>query len=108
MPELERVPHWTERLVRALDDGLRIPGTSIGVGLDAIVGALLPGDLIYSYAYSIDTPGNIYGIAFGSTGGAHAVMWSPIPEPTSLMTLGLAGAALLAWRRERSTPRPRI
>jgi hypothetical protein len=39
----DRVPHWTERLVRALDDGLRIPGTSIGVGLDALVGFVLPG-----------------------------------------------------------------
>jgi hypothetical protein len=35
--------HWTERLVRTLDDGLRIPGTSIGFGLDAILGFLLPG-----------------------------------------------------------------
>jgi hypothetical protein len=35
--------HWTERLVRTLDDGVRIPGTSIGVGLDAILGLLLPG-----------------------------------------------------------------
>ena len=38
----ERV-HWTERLVRTLDDGVRIPGTSIGLGLDAILGFLLPG-----------------------------------------------------------------
>ncbi|MDW8363963.1 MAG: DUF4112 domain-containing protein, partial [Myxococcales bacterium] len=32
-----------ERLVRWLDDGLRIPGTGIRVGLDPIVGLILPG-----------------------------------------------------------------
>jgi hypothetical protein len=39
----EKRVHWTERLVRLLDDGVRIPGTSIGVGLDAILGLLVPG-----------------------------------------------------------------
>ena len=35
--------HWTEGLVRALDDGLRIPGTKLRFGLDALVGLLVPG-----------------------------------------------------------------
>jgi hypothetical protein len=39
----EAVAPWAERLVRWLDDGLRIPGTRIGVGLDPILGLLLPG-----------------------------------------------------------------
>lgn len=34
---------WVEKLVRVLDDAIRIPGTNFGVGLDAVVGFLLPG-----------------------------------------------------------------
>jgi hypothetical protein len=34
---------WVEKLVRVLDDAVRIPGTNFGIGLDAVVGALLPG-----------------------------------------------------------------
>jgi hypothetical protein len=34
---------WAERLVRALDDLIRIPGTKIGIGLDALLGFLFPG-----------------------------------------------------------------
>jgi hypothetical protein len=38
---------FAEALVRLLDDGIRIPGTRIGLGLDALLGLLLPvvGDL---------------------------------------------------------------
>ncbi|NOY91829.1 MAG: DUF4112 domain-containing protein [Deltaproteobacteria bacterium] len=41
---LERapLPTWAKRLVSVLDDGVRIPGTKIGIGLDPILGALLP------------------------------------------------------------------
>jgi hypothetical protein len=35
-------PAWAERLVRVLDDGIRIPGTRIGFGLDALIGLFLP------------------------------------------------------------------
>lgn len=34
---------WAERLVKMLDETLRIPGTDIHVGLDPIVGFFLPG-----------------------------------------------------------------
>ncbi|MFO0695744.1 MAG: DUF4112 domain-containing protein [Polyangiales bacterium] len=37
------VPEWVLRLVRLLDELVRIPGTDVGVGLDAILGFLLPG-----------------------------------------------------------------
>jgi uncharacterized protein DUF4112 len=37
------VPNWLNLLVRVSDDGLRVPGTPVRVGLDAILGALLPG-----------------------------------------------------------------
>jgi Domain of unknown function (DUF4112) len=36
------IPAWAVALTRILDDGLTIPGTRIGIGLDAIVGFLLP------------------------------------------------------------------
>jgi hypothetical protein len=34
---------WAEKFVRALDEIVRIPGTKIGIGLDAILGFFLPG-----------------------------------------------------------------
>lgn len=34
---------WVEKYVRVLDDAIRIPGTPIGIGLDSVVGFLLPG-----------------------------------------------------------------
>jgi len=37
-----RPPAWAEPLVRLLDDGLTIPGTRIGIGLDALLGFLFP------------------------------------------------------------------
>lgn len=47
-PELKKaasdaVAPWAERLVRWLDDLIRIPGTKLGIGLDPIVGFLIPG-----------------------------------------------------------------
>jgi hypothetical protein len=41
-PNASGTPAWARTLVRVLDDALTIPGTRIGVGLDAIVGFLLP------------------------------------------------------------------
>jgi hypothetical protein len=38
----ERTPAWAEQLVRLLDDGFTIPGTRIGIGLDALLGFLFP------------------------------------------------------------------
>jgi len=38
----EPAPAWAEQLVRVLDDGLTIPGTRIGIGLDALLGFLFP------------------------------------------------------------------
>ncbi len=37
------MPRWAELLARALDDAIGIPGTRIRVGLDGIIGLLLPG-----------------------------------------------------------------
>jgi hypothetical protein len=35
-------PPWAQKLVRALDDGIRIPGTRIRFGLDPLLGLFLP------------------------------------------------------------------
>jgi hypothetical protein len=37
------VPPWALNLARWLDDLIRIPGTRIGIGLDALIGFLVPG-----------------------------------------------------------------
>jgi hypothetical protein len=42
-PAAPDLPRWAEWLTRVLDDGIPIPGTSWRVGLDPILGALLPG-----------------------------------------------------------------
>jgi len=38
----EPTPAWANQLVRLLDDGLTIPGTRIGIGIDALLGFLFP------------------------------------------------------------------
>jgi len=42
------VAPWAEKLVRALDEMVRIPGTNISIGLDSIIGFLVPaaGDVV--------------------------------------------------------------
>jgi Domain of unknown function (DUF4112) len=40
--QAEPIPPWAFALTRLLDDGLTIPGTRIGIGLDAILGFFLP------------------------------------------------------------------
>jgi hypothetical protein len=41
--ELARLPAWAETLTRWLDDLVRIPGTNVGLGLDGLLGFLVPG-----------------------------------------------------------------
>ncbi|HEV8244538.1 MAG TPA: DUF4112 domain-containing protein [Polyangiaceae bacterium] len=40
--EREPIPVWAEQLVYWLDTAIRVPGTEITIGLDAILGFLLP------------------------------------------------------------------
>jgi hypothetical protein len=42
-PEAPPVPRWAKEVARVLDDWLKIPGTDRGVGLDALLGFLVPG-----------------------------------------------------------------
>jgi hypothetical protein len=46
--EAAPVAPWAEKLVRFLDDGIRIPGTELGIGADGIIGFFFPavGDLV--------------------------------------------------------------
>lgn len=37
-----QTPSWAERWVRFLDDGVRVPGTSIRFGADAVLGLIAP------------------------------------------------------------------
>lgn len=41
-PPSPAVPDWARRLSRLLDSAIRIPGTEIEIGLDPVLGALLP------------------------------------------------------------------
>lgn len=41
--ELDETPPWAEKLVRFLDDGIRVPGTDFRFGADGIIGFFLPG-----------------------------------------------------------------
>jgi hypothetical protein len=41
--EIQVVPPWADTLTRWLDELITVPGTRIGIGLDAIIGLLLPG-----------------------------------------------------------------
>jgi hypothetical protein len=40
--EAPAVPDWAYGLARVLDDALRIPGTRVGIGLDGVLGLLVP------------------------------------------------------------------
>jgi hypothetical protein len=45
--------------------------------------------------------GNIFGFAFSTDGTTHAVLWKPVPEPSSIVlaALGTFGLAAIARRR---------
>jgi len=45
-PHRTDAPHWAERLVRFLDDGLVVPGTKRRIGFDALLGLLPGGDAV--------------------------------------------------------------
>ncbi|MCC6644616.1 MAG: DUF4112 domain-containing protein [Polyangiaceae bacterium] len=43
-PELgPKIAGWAERYVRFMDDAVKVPGTRVGVGVDPIVGMIIPG-----------------------------------------------------------------
>ncbi|MGW8257736.1 MAG: PEP-CTERM sorting domain-containing protein, partial [Thermoguttaceae bacterium] len=50
----------------------------------------LPAEFIASVAKSIDDQGKIVGTAYDSSGDAHAILWTPVPEPATIVLLGMA------------------
>ena len=65
----------------------------------------LPGEYTGSSALAIDAQGNIVGYATIPTisgfGEEHAILWEPVPEPSTLVILvmGTFGFITYAWRR---------
>ena len=52
---------------------------------------------VRSYAYAIDDRGSVYGHAVDATGVAHAMQWTPVPEPSTAGVMAIA--SLLALSR---------
>ena len=70
-----------------------------GTGDSAIdLQALLPPTLISSQAFTIDSSGNVFGIASDTSQFTYAVEWSPVPEPSVLWACAVALIALLGPR----------
>lgn len=64
------------------------------------LGEMLPSNLLFSEAITIDDPGNIFGIARDASGNNYAVAWI-VPEPSSLSLLMLGISGLRNRRRRR-------
>jgi hypothetical protein len=57
----------------------------------------LPDGFTSSFAQAIDDQGNIYGYASDSLFIQHAILWVPVPEPSTFALLGMGAFGLLAW-----------
>ena len=58
---------------------------------------------VRSYAKDIDAAGNIVGYAVDTSGSTHAVLWQVVPEPSTIVLLGIGAIGLVSciWRRRR-------
>lgn len=52
--------------------------------------------------YAINNNGQIVGRAYDDRGNSQAVIWNPVPEPSSFMALGAGIAALTTLKRRRN------
>lgn len=69
--------------------------------------AFTPASFSNSAAQSIDSNGDVLGLAFNSFAAQHLVEWipsSPAPEPSVAWVLGCAGAGLLVRRPHHANP----
>lgn len=55
----------------------------------------LPDDYVSSHAFGIDIFGNIVGCAVNDSGDYHAVLWQKVPEPATIMLLGIGAIIIL-------------
>ena len=63
--------------------------------------ALLGPGFSYSHAQGIDDQGNIVGYAVDTSSCSHAIMWVPVPEPGTIVLLGIGVFGLMAWTRRQ-------
>jgi hypothetical protein len=62
---------------------------------------VLPTWILASYATGISSNGDIVGYGFDSNRKTTALLWSPVPEPSSIAVLGLGALALLRRLRRK-------
>jgi probable HAF family extracellular repeat protein len=58
-----------------------------------------PANWTLTVAYDINDSGQIVGAGIDADGNPHAVLLTPVPEPSTIVLLGIAAVSLFAWRR---------
>jgi len=56
---------------------------------------------LFSAAYGINDLGQIVGRAQTASGQTHAVLWNPVPEPTTILLFGQGVLIVLLRRRSQ-------
>lgn len=62
-----------------------------------------PVTITSSLVTSIDPSGRIYGVAYDASYNTYAVVWDPVPEPSTMLILGPAAIALCRKRKRSNS-----